>query len=181
MRTLIVFATVEGHTAELARVMAEDLHRAGHQVRLCDVEESHLPKPADFDAALIAGPVHRAAYPGELRRYVRRHHKTLNAMPSAFVSVSLWVTSDHPEDLEALNDCLQQFEHRTRWRPSMVHQAAGAIRYEAYGFLTKLAARLLAAGQGPATDTSENYDLTDYAAVEVFLNKFMASASARAA
>jgi menaquinone-dependent protoporphyrinogen oxidase len=57
-----------------------------------------------------------------------------------------------------------------------VHHAGGAMRFSAYGFATKLAIRYIARLRGRSVKTSKDYDLTDYAALETFIDRFAARA-----
>lgn len=177
MRILVVFATTEGHTGRLARFAAERLARASHEVWLCDAEEPNLPHADGYEAALLAGSVHRGRFQPHLVRYARREHRALNAMPSAFICVSLSMAGDNPDDRADLDESLQRFQRLTQWRPGLVHHAAGAARYTAYGFLTKLAAKLMDPERGAGLDTSRDYDLTDYEALGTFVDRFVAEAS----
>jgi menaquinone-dependent protoporphyrinogen IX oxidase len=57
-----------------------------------------------------------------------------------------------------------------------VHHAGGAMPFSAYGFFTKLAIRYIARRRGKNVKTSEDYDLTDYTALETFIDRFAARA-----
>jgi menaquinone-dependent protoporphyrinogen oxidase len=60
------------------------------------------------------------------------------------------------------------------WRPKTVHHAAGAIRYSQYDFFKRLAIKFIAGQRGQATVMSQDYDLTDYAALKTFVLEFIA-------
>ena len=59
---------------------------------------------------------------------------------------------------------------------SCITPRGDAIR--AYGFFTKFAIKLIARRHGMLVKTSRDYDLTDYAALEAFIDRFVASESA---
>jgi menaquinone-dependent protoporphyrinogen oxidase len=176
MRALIVFSTIEGHTRKLAQFAAERLRRGGHQVRVCDAAQSDLPNLAEFEAALLMSSVHLGRYQRTFRDFVRNDSVALNAMPSAFVSVSLSAAGDNASDLAGLRDCVERLTRDTAWRPGAVHHAAGAMLFSAYGFFKKLAIRFIARRRGKTVDISQDYDLTDYAAFGTFIDRFVASA-----
>jgi menaquinone-dependent protoporphyrinogen oxidase len=48
--------------------------------------------------------------------------------------------------------------------------------FSVYGFFTKFAIKLIARRHGMLVKTSQDYDLTDYAALEAFIDRFLASA-----
>ena len=55
---------------------------------------------------------------------------------------------------------------------------AGAIMYRKYGFLKRFFMKLIASGAGGNTDTSKNYEYTDWDEVEHFTTGFLAQISA---
>jgi menaquinone-dependent protoporphyrinogen IX oxidase len=57
-----------------------------------------------------------------------------------------------------------------------VHHAGGALQFSAYGFFTKLAIQYIARRRGKSVTTSEDCDLTNYAAFGTFLDRFAAGA-----
>jgi menaquinone-dependent protoporphyrinogen oxidase len=174
MRILIVYGSTEGHTSDLSGFMAERLKEDGHQVIVSDSGDKHpLPDPADLDAALLAASLHVGHYQASLVDYARRHHETLNEMASAFVSVSLAAAGENPDDWEGLETCVARFLHGTNWKPTAVHHAAGAIRYSHYDFFKRLALKYIASRRGQKTETSRDYDFTDYDALKRFVRDFV--------
>jgi len=177
MRILIVFATSEGHARKLAGFVAGHLTAAGHQVRVCDATQPDLPDPTAFEAAVLIASVHLGHYQAGLRHFAHRSHDALNAIPTAFVSVSLSAAGSNPSDLAGLRGCVDRLERDTLWRPLAVHHAAGAMPFTAYGFFTKLAIQFIAHRRGKIVKTSEDYDLTDYAELATFVDGFVRAIS----
>jgi len=176
MRVLILLSTTEGHTRKLAQFAAAQLTRRGYEVRVHDTVQPNLPDLAGFDVALLMASVHVGHYQHLFIESVRKNHDALNAMPSAFVSVSLSAAGDNPSDLAGLRDCVEHLERDTLWHPGAVHHAAGAMLFSAYGFLTKLAIKFIARRRGTIVKTSQDYDLTDYAALGTFIDRFVVRA-----
>jgi menaquinone-dependent protoporphyrinogen oxidase len=176
MAVLILFSTAEGHTRKLAQFAAARLAKSGHEVRLHDAARPDLPDPAKFGAALLLASVHLGRYQPSFLEFVRKNHDALNVMPNAFVSVSLSAAGNDPSDLAGLRACVERQERETLWHPEAVYHSAGAMRFSAYGFLTRLAIKYIARRRGKIVSTSEDYDLTDYAAFGAFLDRFAARA-----
>lgn len=130
--------------------------------------------PRAFCAAVIAASLHAGHYQAPVVDFVRRQHVTLNAMPTAFVSVSLSAASRDADDLEGLARCVADFEHRTQWTPRDIYHAAGAFRFSQYGFLKRWALKYIAYRRGQPTDTSKDYELTDWDALGAFVDRFAA-------
>jgi menaquinone-dependent protoporphyrinogen oxidase len=176
MFILVLFSTTEGHTRKLAQFAATRLTRSGHEVFLYHAAWPDLPDAAKFDAALLLASVHAGHYQQSFLEFIRKNRDALRVMPSAFVSVSLSAAGNDASDLAGLRACVEHLERDTLWHPEAIHHAAGALQFSAYGFLTKLAIKYIAHRRGKVVTTSEDYDLTDYAAFERFLESFAARA-----
>lgn len=176
MRILIIFGTTEGHTREICQFAAGALREAGHTAA---VEEAAAgaegAQLSAYDAVILAGSLHVGRYQPALVRFAQARAGELNALRSAFISVSLSAAGENPDDWEGLKECLARFEHETGWTPKAVHQAAGAIKYSQYDFFKRLALKHIAAKRGQKTTTSHDYDLTDYAAIRAFVLDFVGS------
>lgn len=178
MRVFVLFSTTEGHAQKLAQFAAARLAKLGHEVCVCDGAKSDQPDLARFDAALLIASVHVGHYRRSFVAFARKYHDALNAIPTAFVSVSLSAAGDNPADLAGLGNCIERLKRDTAWHPAAVHHAAGAMLFTAYGFFTKLVIKSIARKRGKVVNTSEDYDLTDYAALATFIDAFAANAVA---
>lgn len=178
MRILIVYGTTEGHTRELAQFIAERLTQAHHGVAIHDASETPLPSPDGFHAVIVAASLHLGHYQRSVLHFARQHRDVLNDLPGAFISVSLAAAGDDAADWAGLKTCEREFEQETRWKPRMIHYAAGAIRFSAYDFFRKLALKYIALRRGQHVSTSEDYDYTDYEALGRFVDGFVAEAGA---
>jgi len=55
----------------------------------------------------------------------------------------------------------------------MVTQVAGALKYTQYDFFTRLLMKRIAKKEGRTTDTSRDYEYTDWNAVRQFVKEFV--------
>jgi len=178
MRILIVFGTTEGHTREICQFAARALREAGHTATVEEVStDGSDMRLSAYDGLVLAGSLHVARYQPTLTRFAQAHAAELDDKPNAFISVSLSAAGENPDDWEGLEQSLARFEHETGWTPRRVLQAAGAIRYSQYDFFKRLAIKHIAARRGRETETSRDYDLTDYDAVRAFVLDFAAMAA----
>ena len=178
MRVFILFSTSEGHAKKLAQFCSVRLTKLGHEVCVCDAAQSSQPDLFGFDLALLIASVHIGRYKRAFVTFARKHHDALNAVPTAFVSVSFSAAGDNPSDLAGLRNCIERLKRDAAWHPGAVHHAAGAMLFSAYGFFTKFVIKSIAHKHGKTVNTSEDYDLTDYAALEAFIDAFAANAMA---
>ena len=176
MKLLMVYGTSEGQTQKIARFVADHLAERGHQTLVINaIEPTQKTNPRDFDAVIIAASVHAGRYQSAIVHYVREHLAAIDARPNAFLSVSLAAAGDEEEDIEGLKKCVADFTHETGWTPGRIHHVAGAFRYTAYDFLNRWAMKYIAYRKGAPTDTSRDYELTDWDDLTRFVNSLAKS------
>ena len=179
MRILLVYASTEGHTRDLCAFAGRCLTADRHDVTLCDAASAMSDvRPDDYPVALLAGSLHIGRYQPALVRFAQTHHEILNAMHAAFLSISLAAAETDARDRQGLDKCVARFQRKTMWSPKEVHHIVGAFRYSRYGLITRLVMKMIARQHGQPTDTSRDYDLTDYRDLEVFVREFARSATA---
>ena len=164
-RILVLYATAEGQTGRIAAHMAARLRSAGHGVDLQETR-TEIPSPelGGYDAVMVGASVHYGHHPAHLRRLLRHQQPALSSRPSAFFSVSLSVQEKYALTL------LRQ----VAWRPDRLANFAGALKYSRYGRLKRLVVRAFAAIGGHDTDTSRDYEYTDWNSVSRFADAFAA-------
>lgn len=177
----ILFATREGQTRRIAEHVAATLRARGLETVVYDL--GSLP-PAfalrDHAAALLAASVHVGHHEREMVDFVRMHRTELESLPTAFLSVSLAEagaerSSSTPEQKEqaakAVREVIDAFFAETQWHPARVRPVAGALLYTQYGFLTRFMLRMIAKRSGGDTDTSRDYEYTDWEALDRFVGE----------
>jgi menaquinone-dependent protoporphyrinogen oxidase len=171
-RVLILYGTSDGHTRAIARAMAEPLSRSGVDA---DVMRAGLLEPVlrDYDAIIVAASVHAGRYQKAVEQWVRAHAKEFGARPTAFVSVSLSVLQHGDAKVMAdLDAIVKRFLDATAWQPGVVKHVAGALLYTRYNIFTRWIMKRIVAKAGGETDTSQDYDYTDWADVRAFAEEF---------
>lgn len=170
-RLLVLYGTTEGHSAKVAAWLGEALRAEGLAVDVSDAADAQ-PDAEAFDGALVVASVHAGGYRSEVVDWTRRHARALNAMPSAFVSVSLGVLQDDPKVQQESQQIRERFLERTGWAPSTTLPVAGALMYSRYNPLKRLMMKRIAAQAGGDTDTGRDYDYTDWKALTSFARSF---------
>jgi menaquinone-dependent protoporphyrinogen oxidase len=136
-------------------------------------------RPDDYDGVIVAGSVHVGGYQRQLRRWVRAHAGALAGRPSAFVSVCLGVLQHDPAVDRDLEGIRERFYAATGWRPSLVAVVAGALPYTRYNWVTRWTMRRIVAKAHGDTDTSRDYEYTDWEAVRRFAREFARAVATR--
>ncbi len=172
-RYLVVYGTTEGQTRRIAGFLRDRLAAHGDSVSLHDA--TLVPAELDlaqFDGVVVAGSLHVGRHQTAVEHFVRKQLPGLQRLPSAFVSVSLSAAGDE-EDRAGAQLCVDRFLAATGWQPQLVELAAGAFRYTEYDFFKRWALKLIAKQKGAPTDTSRDWELTDWAALDAFVQRFM--------
>jgi menaquinone-dependent protoporphyrinogen oxidase len=172
-RVALLYGTTEGQTATVAERIADVLAEAGHDPTLIHAE--HLPEgfsPGDYDAAVVGASLHYGKHQKYVTRFVRDHADELNEVPSAFYSVSLAAAAGTEEGWEEARGKLADFLAETDWEPDATAVVPGALKYSRYGVLKRFLMKRIAKKVGSDTDTSRDYEYTDWDEVEGFASDF---------
>jgi menaquinone-dependent protoporphyrinogen oxidase len=170
-RILVIFGTTDGHTAKVARTIRERLVRNGHETDLVDAAEA-TPNPGDYDAAVVAASVHAGKYPRQIVHWATKHAPQLNRKPTAFVSVCLGILEHNPKVDRDLESMLERFFRSTAWHPVQTKIVAGALKYSQYSVIKRWIMKRIVKKAGGDTDTSRDYEYTDWEELRRFADRF---------
>lgn len=161
----ILYSSSEGQARQIAIRVAGLLRQAGYSTRLDDVRNGSLdPHPA---AVVLIASVHLGKHAAAASAFVRKNLAVLRQVPTAFMSVSL---SASEIDRTRAQGYVNQFLEQTDWHPDLMATVAGAIRYTSYNFLKKLMIKKVAEENGLPTDTTRDYEFTNWDEVTAFVN-----------
>ncbi len=167
-RVLVLFASTHGHTAKIAGRIGQALEQAGAPAEVRGADAKVDLAPSDYAAVVVGGSIHAGHHQRELVEWARRHATSLSAMPSAFFSVSLTAADDTDEARATAGQYVDEFVETTGWTPGRTASFAGALQYLEYDFFTRLLIKLMMHRDGHPTDSSQDYDYTDWDAVDRF-------------
>ncbi len=177
-KVLVVFGTTEGQTARIARSIGDTLKATGLGVDVV-LAGPAAPSPDDYDAVVVAASVHGGSYQKAVRQWARGHASALNDREAAFVSVSLGILEKKPKVQGKLAAIANRFLTAAGWRPATVKMVAGALPYTRYNPLKRWLMKRIVAKAGGDTDTSRDYEYTDWADVRAFAVEFAQRVRAR--
>jgi menaquinone-dependent protoporphyrinogen oxidase len=172
-RVLIFYGTTDGHTKKVAAALSGVLTWEGNRVDVVDAKQ-HAPevRPEDYDGVIVAASIHMGGYQRPVTRWVRRHAEELNRRPSAFVSVCLGILEQRAEAQREVQEIMARFLARTGWHPAESKAIAGALPYTKYGWLKKWIMRRIVAKASGDTDTSRDYEYTNWDDLRTFAREF---------
>lgn len=162
-KLLIAYGTTGGHTRKVAEHIAAAVRARGHLVDLMDTATDPTPaEPDEYDGVVVAASLHGGRHQPSVVRFVRGSLPALLRLRTALFSVSLSAARHDPAHRAAANECVLRFVKETGWRPDRTCLVAGALSYSRYGFVTRQVMRLISWREGGDTDTSRDYEYTDW-------------------
>jgi len=178
-RLLVIYGTTDGHTAKIANFVGEALRSKGFAVEVA--QASDAPMKGDYDAVFVAASVHAGGYQRCVAGWVTAASPLLSTRPSAFLSVCLGVLQ-HEAAVDAdLWSIRQRFLTRTGWQPDETKVVAGALPYTQYGWIKRFVMKRIASKAGGDTDTSRDFEYTDWNDLRRFVDDFIDRNAARIA
>jgi menaquinone-dependent protoporphyrinogen oxidase len=169
---LVVYGSTYGQTERIATRIATMLRQGGHRAELH--RGDRLPAGLaleSYQAAVIAASVLYGHHQRYIIAYVRAHAEWLNRVPSAFVSVC-GAAGSNPSEAQSFVDRLLQ---ATGWRPGMIRSFTGAVAYTKYSWLMRWWLKRISRTKGLPTDTSRDWDYTEWEEVDRFALRFAAT------
>lgn len=166
-RILVLYGTSYGQTRRIANHLGRLLQWAGHDVTVVDAATGELREPlTSFDVVLIGSSIIARGHQKPVERFIRANVATLNAMPSAFFSVSASAGSRDPAGRAAAERVRDAFLAGVGWRPQVRESVAGAVNYTKYNPLLRWYMKRASQKGGGSTDTSRDHEYTDWSQVE---------------
>jgi menaquinone-dependent protoporphyrinogen oxidase len=175
MNILIAYATIEGHSRKIAEWIADRVRSNGNDGRVIDASTLQgTIDVASHDAVIIIAPVHQRAHPEAVLDFIFAHRDSLNANPSALVSVSLSAAFDASQaEPRSYVDHLLQY---AGWHPAATHLAAGALHFDEYDYFKEQIIRHVVLGGRGAASVTGDHEFTDWNALGRFVDDFVRAA-----
>lgn len=180
---LIVYATREGQTHRIAEHIAAEIRARGGTADVMNARDVEATRALPgCSAVVVAASVHAGRHEPEMVRFVREHKAALEAMPAAFLSVSMGEAGAEDQGAspeiraQARSDVAEQikgFFDSTGWHPARVQPVAGALLYTKYNFIVRFVMKLIVKKKGGSTDTSRDHEYTDWAALDRFVGDLL--------
>ncbi|NJN47384.1 MAG: hypothetical protein HC808_13960 [Candidatus Competibacteraceae bacterium] len=178
---LIAYATSEGQTAKISKVLSQQLQSSGHRVELIELESHHPGLDVQrFDAVIVAASVHAGRHQKSAVRFATHHAEALRSKTTALVSVGLAVVATEEAGRQRADEQVSAFLEQVGWQPDLIEKLGGAFRYSQFSkfkrWLFRLSQRLFRKDldrQGWPDLTADN-ELTDWAELRRFGNEFAA-------
>lgn len=169
---LVVYGTTEGHTCKIAQRIEGFVRQLGYNAEVvdsADVQEDFHTE--GFNACIVLGSLHQGHHQRSLVHFVRKYRDNLRRGPSAFLSASLTVAYNEGDHHAELQKCVDDFIGETEWLPTEWTSVAGALMFVEYDWFKRMILKSISKKAGRDTDTSKDYEYTDWVALEEYVAK----------
>jgi len=172
-RILVVYGTRYGQTEKIARYIANRLLESKYAVMAIksDIVPPHFFL-GPFNGVIVGASIIAGKHQRSIRSFVREHRDQLNALPSAFFSVSGSAASKSETGRNEAQRMLSSFLNDTGWRPRLTKTIGGAMAFTRYNLLLRWMMKRISAKEGGPVDTSRDHELTDWTQVDRFIDEF---------
>lgn len=176
-RILVVYGTTYGQTFKIAAYIADVIRTTtGWSADLIDVNTAGNIQFENYTAVIAGASVQASGFQKNFRKFIRTNSSPLNRMPGAFFSVCLGILQTRDSTVqEAERKIVSDLFDETNWRPGAWTIFAGALHYTRYGWFTRQIMKMIAKRAGGATDTSKDYEYTNWNDVRRFVSDFLFS------
>lgn len=169
-RVLVLYSTVDGHTARICERLRQHLEGAGHSVTLSDLDRDAVPELDRFEQYVIGASVRYGRHRPNVERFLREHRGLLERKPSGFFSVNI-VARKPGKNTPETNPYARKLLARVGWRPRHAAVFAGRLDYPRYRFWDRQVIRfIMLLTRGP-TDPRATVEFTDWAQVDAFAQR----------
>jgi menaquinone-dependent protoporphyrinogen oxidase len=180
-RILVLYATREGQTEKVAERIEERLTALGAEVRRVNARRKTDTACLDltaFDLLVLGASMHAGGIESELVAYVHDHAETIRAgLRSFFLVLLSAATADPVLRARSLADAHDKLARQLSVPFDDVEAIAGALRYSQYPRPLRWLMRRIAAQAGGDTDTSRDYEYTDWDQVDGYARRLFAAVS----
>ncbi|WP_018608910.1 menaquinone-dependent protoporphyrinogen IX dehydrogenase [Uliginosibacterium gangwonense] len=164
---LMLYSTVDGHTANICQRIAQTLLAKGRSVRVKNMVDCAAEDLRTTDVIVIGASIRYGHHRPDVGAFIAQHRALLAQRATAFFSVNV-VARKAGKDAPETNPYLQKFLRQVAWKPALQAVFAGRIDYPKCGFWDRHMIRLIMYLTHGPTDTSKAYEFTDWMQVDAF-------------
>jgi menaquinone-dependent protoporphyrinogen oxidase len=172
-QALIFYATREGQTEKVALTLAQHLAELGADATTHNLENNI--ESADLSAAdllLFGASMHAGGLEKELLDFINDHAAVITQRPHAFFLVLLSAATVDPALREkSLRDAQSKMQQQLGIEFEDMEYIAGALTYSKYSRPVRWIMQRIARQHGEDTDTSRDYEYTDWAKVKTYAER----------
>ena len=163
---LIIYSSTDGQTKKICERII-NLSDDPSKIVIMSLDEATRIDISKYDKIIIGASIRYGKHSRELYKFIELNKEILNQKESTFFSVN--VVARKPEkNAPDTNPYIKKFLKISKWKPKKIAVFAGKVDYPKYGLIDKYIIKfIMFITKGP-TDTTQSYEFTDWAKVEIF-------------
>ncbi len=143
------------------------LQNVVHQIDVCDVK-SYIDFKVGIDHVIIGSPIYMGRFPRRFSRWINQNRSCLKGIRTSLFTFSLNAADQHHK-AKSMNDLLlRRYSKNLAVKSKFVASFAGSLAFKEYGFFTKLIMKYISRSNGGPTDSTKNFELTNWKEIEKF-------------
>ncbi|MBT8320142.1 MAG: menaquinone-dependent protoporphyrinogen IX dehydrogenase [Eudoraea sp.] len=166
MKTVIIYATVDGHTHKICKRLQEVLLEDEKLVKLVNIEDFDGDL-SGFDRIILGASIRYGVHDKKIVELINTRQLELEAKKTAFFSVNLVARKPEKSSPET-NPYVVKFFKKISWRPDIAETFAGMLDYPRYSFFDQTMIRLIMWMTKGPTDPSTVIEYTNWEKVDAF-------------
>jgi len=173
VRTAIIYATVDGQTLKISKVLQEELLKNGNLVEIYSIEEFN-EEITDFDKLIIGSSIRYGVHQKKIIEFINTNKNKLDTIKTAFFSVNL-VARKPEKQTPTTNPYVVKFFKTITWKPTIVEVFAGKLDYKKYPYFDRIMIQFIMWMTKGPTDKTVEIEYTNWDKVKEFgktLHKF---------
>ena len=165
-KNLIIYSTTDGHTEAICRYI-KSLLQKDFNTTLISIHKLDKLNLSHFDMIIIGASIRYGKHKPELYQFIKENINILNNVKTAFFSVNA-VARNLEKNKPETNPYIKKFLETSIWKPLHVAVFAGKISYPKYKLLDKLMIKLIMWLTNGPTNTSQEYEFTNWDDINQF-------------
>ena len=174
MKTLIIYASIEGHTKKVADHIVEKFSAAGHDISAFNaMDRTAEVSVQPYDKIILAGSVHERRHPKPFEVFLSGNSERLSEKPTLLISVSM--SAAFPEGAEEAMEYVEEMQMRTGFIPTETLCIAGAIKLAKYDYYALQVLRHVVLRDRDFDPTQNEHEFTDWDTLDASVKAFLES------
>jgi menaquinone-dependent protoporphyrinogen oxidase len=165
-KTVMIYATVDGHTKKICQKLQEVLNKYDQPVDLFNIEDFDGDL-SPYDRIILGASIRYGVHDKKIIELINTRQQELESKRTAFFSVNLVARKPEKSSPET-NPYVVKFFKKISWRPDVVETFAGMLEYPKYSFFDRTMIRLIMWMTKGPTDPKTVKEYTNWDKVEAF-------------
>lgn len=168
-RILIIYKSQHGQTEKICYYMKDKFKEKNFFCEIHDLAQFE-PELVKYDTVIIGAPVYAGRYNKKLLAWTLKNSDELNKKKTTFFTVTLNAADKRAQARKDDQRLINEFLIYTHLQPRFTASIAGALKYLEYNWLMRLIMKQISKKAGGPTDTSKNFEMTNWQVVDAFVD-----------